>query len=50
MRSDANKIQIKEAVEKTFNVKVKAVNTMNVKQKAAVARTRARRGGRIHGP
>lgn len=27
----ANKIQIREAVEKLFNVRVKAVNTMNVK-------------------
>ena len=29
----ANKIQIKEAVEKIFEVKVKAVNTLNVKAK-----------------
>ncbi len=29
----ANKIQIKEAVEKTFDVKVKAVNTLNAKPK-----------------
>lgn len=44
----ANKIQIKEAVEKLFNVRVKAVNTLNVKPKP---RSRAiRRGrGRIHG-
>ena len=27
----ANKIQIKQAVEKIFNVKVESVNTMNVK-------------------
>ena len=46
--SDANKIQIREAVEQTFNVRVKAVNTLNVK---ARARSRAvRRGrGRISG-
>ena len=45
---DANKIQIREAVERTFNVRVKAVNTLNVK---ARARSRAvRRGrGRIRG-
>ena len=44
----ANKIQIREAVEQLFNVRVKAVNTLNVKQKA---RSRAiRRGrGRISG-
>jgi large subunit ribosomal protein L23 len=30
---DANKIQIKEAVEKTFNVDVVAVNVMNVRGK-----------------
>jgi large subunit ribosomal protein L23 len=29
----ANKIQIKQAVEKVFNVKVKAVNTMITKPK-----------------
>ncbi len=46
--SVANKIQIREAVEKLFNVRVKAVNTMNVK---GSRRSRAiRRGsGRIHG-
>lgn len=45
---EANKIQIREAVEKTFNVKVKAVNTLNVKPKT---KSRAiRRGrGRIEG-
>jgi large subunit ribosomal protein L23 len=44
----ANKIQIREAVEKLFNVRVKAVNTLNVK---ATRRSRAvRRGrGRISG-
>jgi large subunit ribosomal protein L23 len=31
--SDANKIQIKEAVEKAFDVKVLAVNTLNVHSK-----------------
>jgi|SRR5579875_2499071 len=30
---DANKIQIKQAVEKAFNVKVRSVNTMIVKGK-----------------
>ncbi len=41
---DANKIQIREAVEQAFNVRVKAVNTLVVK---ARARSRAaRRGGR----
>ena len=40
---DANKIQIREAVEKTFNVRVKAVNTLNVKPKA---RSRPLRRGR----
>ncbi len=28
---DANKIQIRDAVERLFNVRVKAVNTLNVK-------------------
>ncbi|MBL8127275.1 MAG: 50S ribosomal protein L23, partial [Chloroflexia bacterium] len=28
---EANKIQVREAIEKLFNVRVKAVNTMNVK-------------------
>ena len=28
----ANKIQIKEAVEKLFNVKVESVNTLNIKR------------------
>jgi len=39
----ANKIQIREAVEKLFNVRVKAVNTMNVK---GSQRSRAIRRGR----
>ncbi len=39
----ANKIQIREAVEKLFNVRVKAVNTMNVK---GSRRSRAIRRGR----
>ncbi|MDI3339785.1 MAG: 50S ribosomal protein L23 [Sphaerobacter sp.] len=38
---DANKIQIKDAVERTFNVEVVAVNVMNVRGKE---RRRARRG------
>jgi large subunit ribosomal protein L23 len=45
---DANKVQIKEAVEATFNVKVLAVNTLNVKPRAK-SRTASRRGGRISG-
>ena len=31
--TDANKVQIKQAVEKIFNVKVESVNTVNVKSK-----------------
>ena len=31
VRKDANKIQIKQAVEKIFDVKVEKVNTINVK-------------------
>ena len=31
--TDANKVQIKQAVEKIFNVKVESVNTVNVKTK-----------------
>jgi large subunit ribosomal protein L23 len=41
--TDANKIQIREAVEKIFNVRVKAVNTLNVKPKP---KSRAIRRGR----
>jgi large subunit ribosomal protein L23 len=41
--TEANKIQIREAIEALFNVRVKAVNTMNVK---ARARSRALRRGR----
>ncbi len=40
---DANKIQIREAVERLFNVRVKAVNTLNVKTRP---RSRAVRRGR----
>lgn len=40
--TDANKIQIKEAVEKTFDVTVLAVNTINVHRKATRMRTRFR--------
>ncbi len=39
---EANKIQIREAVEKTFNVQVKAVNTINMPRKE-------RRRGRVIG-
>ena len=31
--TDANKVQIKQAVEKIFNVKVESVNTINVRPK-----------------
>ena len=48
VHNDANKIQIKAAVEATFNVKVKAVNTLNVKRKVR-SRVASRRGGRITG-
>jgi large subunit ribosomal protein L23 len=41
--TEANKIQIKEAIEKTFDVKVVAVNTLNVKPKP---KSRGLRGGR----
>lgn len=44
----ANKLQIRQAVEQTFEVRVKAVNTMNVKGKAK-SRWASRRGGRITG-
>jgi large subunit ribosomal protein L23 len=44
----ANKIQIKAAVEQTFKVTVKAVNTLNVKPRKK-SRTASRRGGRIEG-
>ena len=33
VHKSANKIQIRNAIEKVFNVKVKSVNTMNVKGK-----------------
>lgn len=46
--TSANKYQIREAVEQTFDVKVKAVNTMNVKPKKK-SRSASRRGGRIEG-
>lgn len=44
VRNDATKPQIKAAVERLFNVKVKAVNTLNVKGK--VKRFRGRLGKR----
>lgn len=44
----ANKIQIKAAVEQTFKVSVRAVNTLNVKPRKK-SRTASRRGGRITG-
>ena len=33
VRNDANKVQIRQAIEKIFNVKVLRVNTINVKPK-----------------
>ena len=33
VRKDANKTQIKQAIEKIYNVKVSKVNTLNVKPK-----------------
>jgi large subunit ribosomal protein L23 len=42
----ANKTQVKEAVELAFNVKVSAVNTMNVPAKVRV-RSDRRRGRRV---
>ena len=42
VRRDANKVQIKEAVQKGFDVKVVSVNVMNVKGKP-----RRMRGNRI---
>lgn len=45
---EANKFQIKAAVEQTFNVSVRAVNTLNVKPRKK-SRTASRRGGRIQG-
>lgn len=44
--SDSNKIEIKQAVEKRFNVKVKSVRTMNMPGKMRQQLTRA---GRFHG-
>lgn len=44
----ANKIQIKAAVQETFSVKVKAVNTLNVKPKPK-SRMLRRGAGRITG-
>ena len=46
VRRDVNKIQIRNAVEETFKVKVLSVNTINVKSKpkrmgASVGRTRS---------
>ena len=43
---EANKFQIREAVEKTFNVQVKAVNTMNMPRKE---RRRGRTIGSVPG-
>ncbi len=45
---DANKLQIRAAVEETFSVTVKAVNTLNVKPKKK-SRFVRRGGGRISG-
>jgi large subunit ribosomal protein L23 len=48
VHQDANKIQIKAAVQDAFAVKVKAVNTLNVKPKPKSRMVR-RGAGRIHG-
>jgi large subunit ribosomal protein L23 len=45
---DANKIQIKAAVQSTFSVNVRAVNTLNVKPKPK-SRMIRRGAGRIRG-
>ncbi|CAN5716410.1 MAG: 50S ribosomal protein L23 [Chloroflexia bacterium] len=45
---NATKIQIREAVQETFSVKVKAVNTLNVKPKKKSRYVR-RGASRIHG-
>ena len=45
---DANKIQIRSAVEQTFDVKVKAVNTLVVKP-VKRSRSASKRGGKING-
>ena len=37
---EANKIQIRQAIQEIFNVQVKSVNTMNVKGKLKRRRTR----------
>ena len=42
VRKDSCKIEIRDAIEKIFNVKVSKVNTMNV-------RGRSRRRGRMYG-
>ncbi len=39
---EANKLQIKEAVERAFDVKVLAVNTLNVHRKRRREKTRIR--------
>ncbi len=43
---DANKIQIKQAIEKRFSVKIESVRTVNVKPKP---RQRFTKGGRVTG-
>lgn len=43
---DANKFEIKDAIEKRFNVKVKSVRTMNLQGKI---RQQMTRGGRFYG-
>lgn len=43
VRPDANKIQIREAVEKFFNVKVVSVNTFNVRGRSGTSWTKMRR-------
>ncbi len=45
---DANKIQIKKAIEKYFKVHVEAVNTMNYVGKMGSSRMRGHAGRRPH--
>ena len=45
---DANKIQIKKAIEAYFKVRVRAVNTMNYMGKTGSSRTRGVTGRRAH--
>lgn len=48
VHSEANKIQIREAVEKLFNVHVRAVNTLNMRGKSRRRSYRHRVGKTAH--